>query len=80
MTGSVNPQPESRAIWSTCPRCGKRRYPTRRVARRQARRLYPGDRLSAYPCGTFWHVGHLPDSVKAGEETRDSLRTWRKES
>ncbi len=30
--------------------------------------------LNAYRCGVFWHIGHLPASVVAGDETRDDLR------
>lgn len=42
----------------TCRGCGKRRYPTRRDARRAARLAHPGEHLRAYPCGMFWHLGH----------------------
>lgn len=41
-----------------CPTCGKRRYPTRRDARRAARLAHPGEHMRAYPCGSFWHLGH----------------------
>lgn len=41
-----------------CRRCGKRRYPTRRDARRAARLAHPGEHLRAYRCGGYWHIGH----------------------
>lgn len=64
---------------STCPTCGKRRYITKAHAKEAARRI-PRDgkpRLNAYRCGTFWHLGHLPDIVRHGEITRDELTTPR---
>lgn len=62
-----------------CPTCGKNRYLTRQYARKIVR-LYPQlrkraekGRLSAYPCGRYWHVGHLDDNVRKGETTRGAL-------
>lgn len=59
-------QPAS-ALWRNPPACGwcrKRRYPSRRDARRALRNLYPGDagqHMGAYRCpsgGDGWHLGH----------------------
>lgn len=47
-----------------CPDCGKRRYQTRKQAKLWARRLHPGDRLSPYKCGDYWHLGHLPNDIR----------------
>lgn len=46
-----------------CPTCGKRRYLTRKQARQFARKLHPGERLSPYKCGDYWHLGHLPKDI-----------------
>ncbi|WP_416565111.1 hypothetical protein [Nocardia testacea] len=55
-----------------CPTCEKRRYITRRDARRVARTL-PGNHISTYECEELpgWHIGHLPNRVRWGEVTRD---------
>ena len=34
--------------------CGKRMYPTRKLARRQ--RDADGQRMRAYQCGSYWHA------------------------
>lgn len=54
--------------WLTCPACGKRSYPSRKIARGVARRLdrgFEGQAAQAYGCRsgdvggpTRWHVGH----------------------
>lgn len=54
----------------TCA-CGKRRYPTRRRARKAAGQLYPGHHLSAYQCGDSWHFGHLDPSAALGNPELD---------
>lgn len=41
-----------------CPECGKQCYETRAAARREAKRIHPGERLNAYQCGLWWHIGH----------------------
>lgn len=51
--------------------CGKQRYPSRRTAKAAARLRHPGDRLAAYRCGPFWHVGHLSETVTRGFLARD---------
>lgn len=58
---------------ATCPNCGKRRYYDRRTARAAARRTPGRGRLNAYRCGDFWHLGHLPPGVTAGQDSRDDL-------
>ncbi len=55
-----------------CDRCRKKTYWSRRQARSAARVV--DSSMSAYPCGPFWHVGHLPKSVVVGRETRDEFR------
>ncbi|WP_409186697.1 hypothetical protein F9C11_21650 [Amycolatopsis sp. VS8301801F10] len=48
-----------------CTRCEKKTWPSRRAARRAAKRHHPGHVLNAYPCPhqhVGWHYGHLrPD-------------------
>jgi hypothetical protein len=39
-----------------CAICGKRRYPSRRLARSVARILYPGQKMRAYPCDGEFHL------------------------
>lgn len=56
-----------------CPRCGKQRYKTRRQARHVRRTRYPGERLSAYRCMGWWHLGRLPPEVVAGDLSRGEL-------
>lgn len=48
------------------PRCRKIRFRSRRDAKSMAKKLYPGDHLSVYQCGDWWHMGHPPQRVIAG--------------
>ncbi|MEV7422829.1 hypothetical protein [Streptomyces sp. NPDC091212] len=41
-----------------CSACGRRSYQTRKIARRAARTIYPGQHLCTYRCGDAWHIGH----------------------
>lgn len=50
----------------TCAACGKRAYATRTAARKAARSLNPGEAMRAYQCGTYWHIGHVPDFIRQG--------------
>jgi hypothetical protein len=58
-----------------CPACGKRRYLSRRDAKTFARisSHHKHRGMTAYRCGDFWHLGHLPAGVKSGRYTRDDL-------
>lgn len=61
----------------TCPVHQKKSYLSRREARQAARRLYPEERMNAYPCKAddrYWHFGHLPDALRQGEIDRDIYR------
>lgn len=51
-----------RLVW-TCTPCGKATYSSRKHARTMMRRLFPADRMRAYPCpaGDGYHFGHVPD-------------------
>ena len=64
---------------TACASCGKLHYPSRKAARKAARRKHPGERLSAYQaCGGYgWHIGHLPGAVVHGVFDRDQFRTMR---
>lgn len=58
-----------------CADCGKIRFLTRKAAKHAAKNLNrrrPGH-LNAYQCGEFWHIGHLPAAVIAGNRTRAEL-------
>jgi hypothetical protein len=61
------PRPTARFA-GTCPACGKRCYVSRRHARAAARVIDPA--MSAYRCGGYWHLGHLPEAVRRGRRTR----------
>lgn len=41
-----------------CDTCGKNRFVTRAMARAAARDLHPGDPMSVYRCGNYFHYGH----------------------
>jgi hypothetical protein len=51
-----------------CPQewCGKVMYGSRADARKMARKLFPGDHLTAYECSGYWHFGHEPKRVLHG--------------
>ena len=66
---------EERAVpVATCEVCGKQGYRSRRKAKAAARALYPGHHMSAYRCGQWWHVGHLPSRMIAGDHDRYGAR------
>lgn len=50
-----------------CGTCGKKCYPSRKLARAVARILYPGTRMRAYGCGEEFHV----TSQDAGTAARE---------
>lgn len=54
-----------------CPACGKKCYPSKRVAKSMARRLYPGTSVRAYQCGDYWHL--TSQSGKSTAAWRDYL-------
>lgn len=62
----------------TCSSCGKQSYRTRKEAKRAFARIFPGEKLSAYQCGTVWHYGHLSVVVRKGKTSRDALRARRR--
>lgn len=56
----------------TCA-CAKRRFLTRKEARKFMRR-HPSQRMAAYRCpgaDELWHVGHRPDAVQQGRLSKD---------
>lgn len=57
----------------TCEVCGKRCYLTKQAARRARSRRFPGERMSVYRCGDFYHLGHLPGRVIAGDKPRSEI-------
>ncbi len=57
-----------------CSTCGKVCYPSRKAAKIAGRRLNMGSEpLSAYRCGDYWHLGHLPYEVRRGVIARASM-------
>lgn len=53
-----------------CPLCGKLRYTSKKNAKATAKEQHPTEHLSVYPCGNYWHLGHLPYSVQRGWNPR----------
>lgn len=58
----------------TCPKHGKRLYPTRADAKQAAKRLRDGSPLNEYRCGDYWHIGTLPPEVRRGARDRSDIR------
>lgn len=65
-----------------CPDCGKVRFDSRSGAKSAIRRMrgrgqaaakHGAGHLNAYPCGEFWHIGHLPAPVLTGDLARDEI-------
>ena len=50
--------------------CGKHGYTSRALARKAAKVKHPGEHLSAYQCGRYWHLGHLPQAAAHGTKGR----------
>lgn len=55
--------------WHTCV-CGKRAYPSRRIAKLALRRHRQPVGMHAYQCGERWHLGHKPTALVRGTITR----------
>ena len=51
-----------------CSVCGKQMYLSKKDAKADARRLYPGDLMRVYQCGEMWHI--------TSQSTRQMTR-WR---
>ena len=51
--------------------CGKVMYTSRKLAKKAAR-MYSHHDLTAYQCGEFWHLGHLPPVIARGHVPRDN--------
>lgn len=51
--------------------CGKRIHRSRQAARREARRIHPGERLDTYHCPMqpdstpVWHYGHYMAGIRS---------------
>lgn len=66
----------SGAAWkryTECAACGKRAYPSRKVAKRAKADHPDARRLHVYHCrpgAPDWHVGYLPRAVLRGDLTR----------
>ena len=54
----------------TCRECGKRSFVTRKAARGFIRRVFPGEALTVYQCGDYWHYGHISYEVSRGTHER----------
>ena len=64
----------------TCQQHGKMLFRNRKRAKLHARRIHPGQHMSAYECDGnpgMWHFGHLPDPVVRGMLAREWVSTSR---
>lgn len=51
-----------------CSHCGAVCFISRKAARRYARSEFPGDHLSAFRCGRYWHFKLLSRARIRGED------------
>lgn len=60
----------------TCAATGKKRWLSRRDARTVAKRVNPGEHMSAFRCASCgdWHLGHIPTDIVRGAYGRDEIR------
>lgn len=63
-----------------CDDCGKRCFETKSDAKRVVRRLRDRGRMHAYRCGLYWHIGHLPARVVAGDKPRAEIKPKTRET
>lgn len=58
----------------TCSTCGKTRYLTKPAAKKAIRQMPSRtNRICAYPCGDFWHIGQPPKKLVTGEIRRSQV-------
>ena len=67
---------QAHAHVGTCHTCGKLCFLTRKDARMYLRKSFPGEKMSIYPCGDYYHFGHTPWGIKRGITDR---RSWNRE-
>lgn len=62
---------------SICPTTGKRMWSSRRQVKLTARRVNPGEHMSAYRCPAcdWWHIGHMPNAVRTGDLDRAEIKS-----
>jgi hypothetical protein len=65
------PRREQRAA-GKCPACGKDSYTSKKLAKQDARRLFPGDTMRVYPCpgSRYWHMTSADAQRAAGIRAR----------
>jgi hypothetical protein len=51
-----------------CPACGKHMYASKKGAKMDARRLFPGSLMRVYQCGAYWHFT---------SQTTQQITKWR---
>lgn len=58
-----------------CPDTGKRKYGSKKQAKRAARANHPGEHMNAWQCQAcgHYHLGHLPRTVLQGRVPRSIL-------
>lgn len=56
-----------------CPQCGKVCYPSRKAAKNAQRKVFPGNKMIAYSCGDYWHLGHANYLIRRGVISRNEV-------
>lgn len=74
-----NPQPEVNLRklprFPDCPGCGKKSFPSKKIAKKVCRRVHPEERMNVYSCEAEvafawerWHYGHLQPGDRSYRE------------
>lgn len=61
-------------VAGVCPTCGKLRYRSGRAAKHAGHRAHPKERLNAYRCGSYWHIGHPVPKIRRTRKKKPNRR------
>lgn len=53
-----------------CSDCGKLRFENRKATKKYINKRFPGDHMTIYKCGEYFHFGHTPYGIKRGTTDR----------
>lgn len=70
-----DPLPKYMSGFGMCKKHKKVWFGTRSQAKKFIRYRFAHERMNAYRCGRYWHIGHLVPAARAGLATRDG-KTW----
>lgn len=57
-----------------CTTCGKVCYLSRKAAKKVLKKKFHGEKMIAYQCGEYWHLGHEPYGIHRGFQRRADVR------